>query len=342
MNAPAGNSISTAEQAIAMMFALARKLPQAHGSMKQKKWEKTKFQGSQLTGKTLGVIGLGRIGKEVVKRAKGLQMKVLGFDPYIPSENLTSLEIDLVPIDTILKNADFITVHTPLTDATKGLVNEKNLSLLKPGVRLINCARGGIYDEAAIAKGVKDGIIAGAGLDVFMEEPLPATSELYDHDDIILTPHLGASTDEAQIEVAKESADLAMDAAACIGCGACVAACPNASAMLFTAAKVSHLGVLPQGQTERFERVARRKKNRRCSQSPRCPPQSRPPRMRWRSRTNEYARNSRPNCLSRSRAHRQLSSNDSSLISWSPWATAVQDKTQVGRSERAAMAASTE
>ncbi|HNA79721.1 MAG TPA: phosphoglycerate dehydrogenase [Turneriella sp.] len=207
MNAPAGNSISTAEQAIALMFALARKTPQAHGSMKEKKWEKTKFQGSQLTGKTLGVVGLGRIGKEVVKRAKGLQMKVLGFDPYIPAENLTSLEIELVPIDTILKQSDFITVHTPLTDATKGLINEKNLSLLKPGVRVINCARGGIYDEAAIVKGVKDGIIAGAGLDVFVEEPLPATSELYNFDDIILTPHLGASTDEAQIEVAKESAE---------------------------------------------------------------------------------------------------------------------------------------
>ncbi|MBN8223067.1 MAG: phosphoglycerate dehydrogenase [Spirochaetes bacterium] len=207
MNAPAGNSISTAEQAIALMFAMARKLPQAHGSMKQKKWEKTKFQGAQLTGKKLGVIGLGRIGKEVVKRAKGLQMEVLGFDPYIPKENLGHLEIRLVPIDTILKEADFITVHTPLTDATKGLVNEKNLSLLKPGVRLINCARGGIYDEAAIAKGVKEGIIAGAGLDVFVEEPLPATSPLYDLDDVVLTPHLGASTDEAQIEVAKESAD---------------------------------------------------------------------------------------------------------------------------------------
>lgn len=207
MNAPAGNSISTAEQAIALMFALARKLPQAHGSMKQKKWEKTKFQGSQLTGKKLGVIGLGRIGKEVVKRAKGLQMEVLGFDPYIPAENLGHLEIKLVTIDTILKEADFITVHTPLTDATRGLVNEKNLHLLKPGVRLINCARGGIYDEAAIVKGVAEGIIGGAGLDVFVEEPLPTTSGLYDHDDIVLTPHLGASTDEAQIEVAKESAE---------------------------------------------------------------------------------------------------------------------------------------
>jgi len=207
MNAPAGNSISTAEQAIALMFALARKIPQAHASMKEKKWEKSKFQGSQLTGKTLGVVGLGRIGKEVVKRAKGLQMKVLGFDPYIPAENLASLEVELVPIDVLLRQSDFITVHTPLTDATKGLINEKNLSLLKPGVRVINCARGGIYDEAAIVKGMKEGIIAGAGLDVFVEEPLPATSELYNFDDIILTPHLGASTDEAQIEVAKETAE---------------------------------------------------------------------------------------------------------------------------------------
>ena len=207
MNAPAGNSISTAEQAIALMFALARKIPQAHASMKEKKWEKSKFQGSQLTGKTLGVVGLGRIGKEVLKRAKGLQMKVLGFDPYIPAENLASLEVELVPIDVLLRQSDFITVHTPLTDATKGLINEKNLSLLKPGVRVINCARGGIYDEAAIVKGMKEGIIAGAGLDVFVEEPLPATSELYNFDDIILTPHLGASTDEAQIEVAKETAE---------------------------------------------------------------------------------------------------------------------------------------
>lgn len=207
MNAPAGNSISTAEQALAMMFSLARKVPQADASMKQRKWEKAKFQGSQLTGKTLGVIGLGRIGKEVVKRGKGLQMKVLGFDPYIPAENLTSLEIQLVSVEAMLKEADFITVHTPLTDATKGLVNEKNLPSLKKGIRLINCARGGIYDEAALVQGLKEGIIGGVALDVFVEEPLPATSPLFEFENVVLTPHLGASTDEAQIEVAKETAE---------------------------------------------------------------------------------------------------------------------------------------
>ncbi|MCB1146308.1 MAG: phosphoglycerate dehydrogenase [Leptospiraceae bacterium] len=207
MNAPAGNSVSTAEQAIALMFALARKTPQANASMKEKKWEKSKFNGTQLTGKTIGVIGLGRIGKEVVKRCKGLQMHVLGFDPYIPKEALEYLQIELTDVDTILAKSDFITVHTPLTETTAGLVNSKNLSKLKPGVRLINCARGGIYDEAAIAEGIKSGVIAGAGLDVFTEEPPKPDLPLYELEDAILTPHLGASTDEAQLEVAKETAD---------------------------------------------------------------------------------------------------------------------------------------
>ncbi|MCS6972386.1 MAG: ACT domain-containing protein, partial [Leptospiraceae bacterium] len=150
---------------------------------------------------------LGRIGKEVVKRARGLGMRVLGYDPYIPAENLSSLEIELEPLEKILREADFITVHTPLTDATRGLINEQNLSLLKPGVRLINCARGGIYDEAALVKGIRAGIIAGAGLDVFAVEPLPPDSELYTLEEVVLTPHLGASTDEAQLEVAKETAE---------------------------------------------------------------------------------------------------------------------------------------
>jgi D-3-phosphoglycerate dehydrogenase len=207
MNAPAGNSVSTAEQAIALMFSLARKTPQANQSMKEKKWEKNRFTGVQLTGKTLGVIGLGRIGKEVVKRAKGLQMNVLGFDPYIPRENLEYLEVELTTVDKILAEADFVTVHTPLTDTTKGLVNSGNLSRIKKGIRLINCARGGIYDEAALAEGLKSGQIAGVGLDVFTEEPPKPDFPLYELEDCVMTPHLGASTDEAQIEVAKESAE---------------------------------------------------------------------------------------------------------------------------------------
>lgn len=206
MNAPAGNSVSTAEQAIALMFATARYTPQANSSMKEKKWEKSKFKGSQLTGKTLGVVGLGRIGKEVVMRGKGLKMNVIGYDPYIPKENLEYLQIDILSLEDLLSKADFITVHTPLTDSTRGLVNKENLSKLKDGVRLINCARGGIYDEAAIAEGLKSGKIAAAGLDVFTTEPPPEDFELYDLDNCTLTPHLGASTDEAQIEVAKETA----------------------------------------------------------------------------------------------------------------------------------------
>ena len=211
MNAPAGNAISTAEQAIAMMFSLARNIPQANASMKDKQWEKTKFKGSQITDKTIGVVGLGRIGKEVVKRSKGLGMKVLGYDPYIPKENLEYLQIPIVDIDTILSQSDFITVHTPLTSSTENLVNIGNLGKLKKGVRLINCARGGIYEEAALIEGLKSGQIGGVGLDVFTEEPPPADLGLYALENCIMTPHLGASTDEAQAEVAKESASSMVD-----------------------------------------------------------------------------------------------------------------------------------
>lgn len=206
MNAPAGNSVSTAEQAIALMFAVARKTPQANESMHEKKWEKSKFSGVQLTGKTLGVIGLGRIGKEVVKRGKGLQMKVLGFDPFIPRENLEYLQIELPSLEDLLSAADFISIHTPLTAETKGLVSKDNLSRLKDGVYLINAARGGIYEEDAILAGLESGKIAGAGLDVFAQEPPPETMPLYGNERVVMTPHLGASTDEAQLEVARETA----------------------------------------------------------------------------------------------------------------------------------------
>ncbi len=211
MNAPGGNSISTAEQAIALMFATARYTAVADQSMKQGKWEKKNFKGTQLTGKTLGVVGLGRIGKEVVKRGKGLQMNILGFDPYIPKQNLEHLQIDLVDIDTIIANSDFITVHTPLTETTRGLINKGNLDKLKDGARLINCARGGIYDEDALAEGLNSGQIAGAGIDVFTQEPPPEDFPLREAKNVVLTPHLGASTDEAQIEVAKETSQEMVD-----------------------------------------------------------------------------------------------------------------------------------
>ena len=206
MNAPAGNTVSTAEHTIALMFSLARRLPQAHSSMKEKKWEKSKFKGVQLTEKTLGVIGLGRIGKEVVKRARGLQMNVIGHDPYIPVKNLEHLQIKLADVETILKDSDFITVHTPLTDLTKHLIHQDNVDQLKQGVYLINCARGGIYEVEALVAGLSSGRIAGVGLDVFEKEPPSEDDPLYAQENCVMSPHLGASTEEAQIEVARESA----------------------------------------------------------------------------------------------------------------------------------------
>jgi len=207
MNAPGGNTVSTAEQALALLFALARNTPQANASMKASKWEKSKFKGLELTGKRIGVIGLGRIGKEVVQRCKGLKMKVLGFDPFIPREKLSHLEIDILSKEEILAQADFITVHTPLTDSTRNLVNEDNLDSLKDGVRLINCARGGIYSEAAIAKGLASGKIGGAALDVFTTEPVPEDFPLLKFDNCIMTPHLGASTSDAEFAVAMETVE---------------------------------------------------------------------------------------------------------------------------------------
>ncbi|MCS7204978.1 MAG: phosphoglycerate dehydrogenase [Leptospiraceae bacterium] len=207
MNAPGGSSITTAEHAIALMFALARNIPQANQSMKQGKWEKSKFLGIELMNKTLGVIGLGRIGREVVKRAKGLQMKVLGYDPYINREHLSHLEIEIVDLDTLLEKSDIITVHTPLTETTQNLINKQNLHKLKKGVRLINCARGGIYDEEALVEGLKSGHIGGVALDVFSQEPIPPNFPLIPFENCIMTPHLGASTAEAEFAVAMETID---------------------------------------------------------------------------------------------------------------------------------------
>lgn len=206
MNAPAGNSISTAEQAIALLFSMARNIPQAYSSMKNNLWEKKNFVGVQITGRTIGVIGLGRIGKEVVRRARGLQMKIIGYDPYIPAEKLEHLQIELVDLETLLSSADAITVHTPLTDVTRGIINSKNLSKLRDGVFLINCARGGIYCENALLEGLESGKIGGVGLDVLEQEPPEANNPLVHHPKCVTTPHLGASTDEAQSEVAKETA----------------------------------------------------------------------------------------------------------------------------------------
>jgi D-3-phosphoglycerate dehydrogenase len=210
MNTPTGNAVTTAEHAIALLFALARHVPQAAASMRGGKWEKKKFEGVELSGKTLGVIGLGNIGRIVADRAKGLSMKVIAFDPVLSAERAAELGIELVPIDRLWAEADAITVHTPLTKTTRGLVNDEVVAKLKKGVLLVNAARGGIYDEAAILRGLESGTIGGVALDVFPKEP-PEPSPLYVHERCILTPHLGASTREAQDRVALEIAEQVKD-----------------------------------------------------------------------------------------------------------------------------------
>lgn len=207
MNTPTGNAVTTAEHAIALLMSLARMIPQASALLKQGKWEKKKFEGRELAGKTLGVIGLGNIGRIVADRAKGLKMNVLGFDPVLTADRAAALGVELVSLDTIWERADAITVHTPLTETTKNLVNDEVIGKLKKGVLLVNAARGGIYDEAALLRGLESGKIGGVALDVFVEEPPPADLPILKHERVIVTPHLGASTKEAQDRVALEIAE---------------------------------------------------------------------------------------------------------------------------------------
>lgn len=206
MNTPFGNSITTAEHAIAMMFALARDIPAADASTQAGKWEKNRFMGVELTGKTLGVIGCGNIGSIVADRAHGLKMKVIGFDPFLTPERAQDLGIEKVTLDDLLARADFITLHTPLTDSTRNVLSRENLQKTKKGVRIINCARGGLIDEAALKDLLESGHIAGAALDVFLEEPA-TNNPLFGTRGLICTPHLGASTTEAQINVALQVAE---------------------------------------------------------------------------------------------------------------------------------------
>ena len=205
VNAPAGNSISTAELAFAMIISLARHIPQAAKSMYEGKWEKKKFKGNELAYKTLGVIGLGRIGKELAKRARAFEMNVIGFDPYLSDERMKGLGITKATLDEIFTNADFISVHTPLTDETTNLISNNEFAQMKTTACIVNCARGGIVNEADLAEALRNGNIGGAALDVFTEEPYG--NDLFNGlDNVILTPHLGASTSEAQEAVAKEAA----------------------------------------------------------------------------------------------------------------------------------------
>jgi D-3-phosphoglycerate dehydrogenase / 2-oxoglutarate reductase len=210
MNTPFGNSITTAEHAIALMFALARDLPEADKSTQAGKWEKNRFMGVEVTNKTLGLIGAGNIGSIVADRALGLKMKVVAFDPFLTPERALELGIEKVELDELLKRADFITLHTPLTDSTRNILSAENLAKTKKGVRIVNCARGGLIDEAALKAGLDSGHIAGAALDVFVSEPAKE-SPLFGTPGFISTPHLGASTTEAQVNVAIQVAEQMAD-----------------------------------------------------------------------------------------------------------------------------------
>ena len=211
MNAPAGNTISTCEHTMSMLLALARNIPQANASLRRGEWKRSQFMGIELYKKTLGIIGLGRIGTEVAKHALSFGMKVISFDPYLSNEVGKGLGVEMVELMSLLKNADFITVHTPVTENTRHMISDKEFTLMKDGVRIINCARGGIIDEEALIKAIKQGKVAGASLDVYEREPPSSDYELFKLDNVITTPHLGASTEEAQVNVAVEIAECVRD-----------------------------------------------------------------------------------------------------------------------------------
>ncbi|MEO7719900.1 MAG: phosphoglycerate dehydrogenase [Capsulimonas sp.] len=211
VNSPEGNTIAAAELTVAMLLALARNIPQADQALRNGEWKRSKYMGSEVYGKSLGVIGLGKIGKEVAKRAQAFGMPILGYDPYLKPEQAEKLGIRLVDLPTLYKESDYITVHVPKTKETAGMIGAEQLATMKPTVRLINCARGGIIDEAALAQAAKEGRIGGAAIDVFTTEPAPADNPLLGIPTIITTPHLGASTEEAQVNVAIDIAEQIAD-----------------------------------------------------------------------------------------------------------------------------------
>jgi D-3-phosphoglycerate dehydrogenase len=207
MNTPGGNTTSTAELSFSMLMALARKIPQAHASMKAGEWDRKAYSGTELFTKTLGILGMGRIGTEVAKRAVAFGMKVLAYDPYIALSRAKALQVDVVELDDLYAQADFITVHMPMSDETRGMINAAAFARMKPGVRVVNCARGGIVNETDLIAAIQSGQVAGAALDVYEAEPLPKDSPLRSLPQLIMTPHLGASTMEAQENVGIEIAE---------------------------------------------------------------------------------------------------------------------------------------
>ncbi len=210
VNAPTGNTVSAAEHAFALMMASARNIPQANDALKGGAWKRNEFIGSELRGKTLGIVGLGNVGSEVARRAKAFEMKLLGVDPLITVESATKLQVELVDLHRLLAESDFITLHIPLTPQTRGLIGAKELAMCKPNARIINCARGGLIDDEALVQAIRDKKLAGAAVDVFEKEPC-TESILFSENNVIVTPHLGASTAEAQVMAARDVAEQIAD-----------------------------------------------------------------------------------------------------------------------------------
>jgi D-3-phosphoglycerate dehydrogenase len=211
MNTPGGNTISTAEHTMALMLSMCRNVAQANQSLRASKWERKKFKGTELHGKTLGIIGLGKIGREVATRSKAFGITVIGYDPILSTDVASKLGVNLVDLDTLFKQSDIITVHVPLTDETRNLISETSLNNCKDGVKIINCARGGIVDEEALVKALDSGKVSGAAFDVYVKEPPEYSGPFIQHPKIVTTPHLGASTDEAQEKVAIQIAEQIVD-----------------------------------------------------------------------------------------------------------------------------------
>ena len=210
VNAPTGNTVSAAEHTIALMLALARHVPQANALLKAGVWARSNFMGIEVKNKTLGIIGLGNVGSEVARRARGLEMRIIAHDPFIAAELANSLRVELVPMKQLLEESDFITLHLPLTESTKGMIGTKELALVKPTVRIINCARGQLIDEEALAEAIDEKRVGGAAIDVFAEEPT-TESVLFEKENVIVTPHLAASTVEAQATAARDAAEQVVD-----------------------------------------------------------------------------------------------------------------------------------
>ncbi len=206
VNAPTGNTVAAAEHTMALMLALSRNVPSAHSSLKSGEWKRSAFMGVEVRAKTLGVCGLGRVGSEVARRAQSFDMKLVGYDPFVSPDYAKRMGIELVTLEELLGQSDFITLHTPLTDGTRHMIGSEQVKMLKPGARLVNVARGELIDEQAILDGLESGHLGGVALDVFAQEP-PQNTELVEHPKVVVTPHLGASTEEAQREVAIEASE---------------------------------------------------------------------------------------------------------------------------------------